>query len=60
MEKGAGLAISPLTDTPIRIHFPEMGNDPFTRSSSVLKEGRLGKAFSGCLQGKTDWHASRN
>jgi hypothetical protein len=25
MEKGAGLAISPLADTPIRDHFPEMG-----------------------------------
>jgi hypothetical protein len=29
MEKGAGLAISPLADTPIRDLFPEMGEDPF-------------------------------
>jgi hypothetical protein len=27
MEKGAGLAISPLADTPIRVHFPQMGDD---------------------------------
>jgi hypothetical protein len=29
MEKGVGLAISPLADTPIRARFPEMGDDPF-------------------------------
>jgi hypothetical protein len=29
MEKGAALAISPSADTPIRDHFPEMGDDPF-------------------------------
>jgi hypothetical protein len=27
MEKAAGLAISPLADTPIRFHFPGMGDD---------------------------------
>jgi hypothetical protein len=29
MEKGAGLAISPLANTPNRVHFPEMGDEPF-------------------------------
>jgi hypothetical protein len=40
MEKGVGLAISPLADTPIRVHFPEMGDDPFFLLDG-LESGRL-------------------
>jgi hypothetical protein len=35
MEKGAGLAISPLADTPIRVHFPQMRDEPFFGGESV-------------------------
>jgi hypothetical protein len=29
MEKGAGLAISPLADIPFRVVIPEIGDEPF-------------------------------
>jgi hypothetical protein len=35
MEKDAGLAISPLADTPIRVYFPEMGDLPLKSGSSA-------------------------